>query len=909
MSHADPLKPGSLLGRFRIDGLTGHGGMGDVYLAFDTALERRVALKRLRFNVEDPVALARFRREAQSLAQLNHPCVCQVYDFTETAAGLFIAMEWVEGDTLPELMGWPRQPLPHRKVESIIKGVAEALAAAHAKGIVHRDLKPSNVMVAKDGSVKVLDFGLAKGSAEEQKPEEEKSPPPPMDPAKQFLAIARGEMSPPPDSPSQSSAAWDPLTQVGHFMGTPGYASPEQARGKWVTPASDMFGLGILTHELLTGLRPFPGEGEAQLKAVVLNQRLTVPHPKGSRKLWNLMERMLAPKPKDRPTAAEAAEELAALERPLGGAWWAVAAATVAVLVVSGFWWLRGRGVIADLSRERPARVVVLRVRNNTGDPKLDAVVQVGLPELLAGGLRDSPRLSVIDSEALVAMASKLKVDPQQATEAELSRMGSSLGASLLLSGEVVRDPSRQQDQLHLRLQDGSGKVRYEGTVSQPLRRDFLPQALLYPAVEALLKAVDPWGSEASHYTKAKIPEQLFSVYSEGMSLLNRGDYGKAEPLLARTAYGAPDFAQGVGAYAACLRLLGKEQAGPTAFWAIYAARQARDRYAEAFGLNALATWAMESRDLDRASAAYSQALTLAEANHDQGRQSTALNGLGRVAQSRGDIPTARADYEKSRAFAQQATDRVQEAQVLANLANLSLSDGDLSSAEGLYRQVLAIAQQIGDRDSEALALNNLGVVLLTMFRIEEARDPLTRSLEIRQATHSVTTEISSQRNLGIYHLMKGDFDQAEQRFRLSLNLSLETKNPYASAKALFYLGELDLQRGRFAPARPSLEQAATLFQTLSSKVPRAECLADLALCLLRSEGRSSAESDRLLVEAAGASATDPFVQRAQAWSAFSSGRKREAVELVERALLDPAHVGPEIRKDLLLAQQRFTQP
>ncbi|HJW09656.1 MAG TPA: serine/threonine-protein kinase [Holophagaceae bacterium] len=905
MRH-ETLEPGTLLGRFRIEALAGHGGMGDVYQAYDTALERQVALKRLRVNVQDSVALARFHREAQSLAQLNHPCVCQVYDFTETEAGLFIAMEWVEGDTLPDLMGWPRKPLPPKEVQSIVRGIAEALAAAHAKGIIHRDLKPSNVMVAKGGVVKVLDFGLAKSSAEE--PESHETPAM-TDPAKQFLAAARGELVVPPDPVSTGSGAWDPLTQAGFFMGTPGYASPEQARGRAVTPASDVFGLGILTHELLTGKRPFPGEGEAQLRAVVLNDRLSLPHPNGARRLWNLMERMLAPKPEHRPSAAEVAEAIAALERPVGASWWTAAAALSTVVVVSGFWWLRGRGIIADLTRERPARVAILRIRNQTGDPRLDAVVQAGLPELLAGALRESPRLSVIEPDALIAAAGRLKLDPQGAAEGDLARLGAALGASLQLTGEVIRDPGHQQDRLHFKLTDQRGRVRFDDSVSQPIRPTFLPQALLYPAVEELLKAVDPWHGGETLHAKPRIPEQLFTSYSEGVNLLARGEYGKAEPLLAQAAFGAPDFAPGVGAYATCLRFQGKDKTGPTSFWAVYAARQAGDRYAEAFGQNALASWALQSHDLDRAEGAYRQALALAETNKDFDRQCTALNGLGLVAQSRGDMSAADTQYHKSLALAQKAGDHIMESQILANLANLALGSGNLSEAEKLYRQALAIAEEIGSRESEALALNNLGVVLLTMLKVEEAKAPLLKSLEIRQATHSVAAELNSQRNLGIYHLMRGEFDQADSRFRLSLNLALETKGAYGTAKALFYLGETQLQQGHFELARPSLEEAATLFQTLSSPVPRAECLAGAALCLVRAKGQPTPEAERLMFEAIAAAPSDPFVLRGQAWLAAVSGRRQEALDLLDRAILDPSHTGPEIQLDLAKARQHLSHP
>ncbi|NTW86684.1 MAG: serine/threonine protein kinase, partial [Holophagaceae bacterium] len=153
------LAPGTEVGRFLVRNLLGQGGMGAVYLAWDPVLERKVALKAIRLGHDGQVAsTGRFRREAMALAQLNHSNVCQVHDWVEARDSAFIAMEFIEGETL--LAAAPRMDL--RQKLQALRSMAHALDAAHAKGIVHRDLKPSNVMLDASGQVKVLDFGLAR---------------------------------------------------------------------------------------------------------------------------------------------------------------------------------------------------------------------------------------------------------------------------------------------------------------------------------------------------------------------------------------------------------------------------------------------------------------------------------------------------------------------------------------------------------------------------------------------------------------------------------------------------------------------------------------------------------------------------------------------------------------------------
>jgi Tol biopolymer transport system component len=248
------LTPGTRLGVYEIIAQIGEGGMGQVYRARDTTLNRDVALKVLPDAfVSDPDRLARFTREAQTLAALNHPNIAHIHGLEEShpsagsgqAAVRALVMELVEGDDLVERIA--RGPIPLDEALPIARQIAEALEAAHGQGIIHRDLKPANIKVRNDGAVKVLDFGLAKA----------------MDPLSSSSAVAALA-----NSPTITNAA--AMTAAGIILGTAAYMSPEQARGKVVDKRTDLWALGCVLYEMLTGLRPFGGDDVTDTIAAVV---------------------------------------------------------------------------------------------------------------------------------------------------------------------------------------------------------------------------------------------------------------------------------------------------------------------------------------------------------------------------------------------------------------------------------------------------------------------------------------------------------------------------------------------------------------------------------------------------------------------------------------------------------------
>ena len=248
------LAPGTRLGVYEIVSPLGAGGMGEVYRARDTKLGREVAVK----VVPDPFAsdsdrLARFEREAQSLAALNHPSIAQIYGFDEFAGSLALIMELVEGPTLADRIA--RGPVPLNDAVGIAVQIADALEAAHDHGIVHRDLKPANIKIRQDGTVKVLDFGLAKTLAAGEAP---------------GRAINRIDTLDGADSPTVIS----PATQIGVLLGTAAYMAPEQAQGKPIDKRVDIWAFGCVLYEMLTGRRAFAGDTVSEALAAVLRDEI-----------------------------------------------------------------------------------------------------------------------------------------------------------------------------------------------------------------------------------------------------------------------------------------------------------------------------------------------------------------------------------------------------------------------------------------------------------------------------------------------------------------------------------------------------------------------------------------------------------------------------------------------------------
>ena len=406
--------PGLTLGHYRLLERIGAGGMGEVWRARDQRLERDVALKLLLpGTLADEAARKRFRREALSLSQLNHPGIATVFDF-DTEAGLdFLVMEYVAGPVVTERLA--QGPLPEAEVARLGVQLAEGLAAAHAQGIIHRDLKPANVRLTPDGRLKILDFGLAK--------------------------LMR---------PTEGRSLTESLTEAQALVGTLAFMAPEQVRGEAVDVRSDLWAAGLVLYELATGKRAYAEERSAQVLYAILNQTPAAPRTLSHQVSAGLEAIILKCLEREPGKRYQAAAELAAdLQRLLGGLTVqaersrvqarrvrtlgiAVPVAVVVVLVLLTA--LNVGGLRTRLFAPAPIRsIAVLPLANLSGDPNQEYFAD-GMTEALINDLGHVSALRVISRTSAMAYKGAKK---------SLKQIARELGVDAIVEGSVSRSGDR----------------------------------------------------------------------------------------------------------------------------------------------------------------------------------------------------------------------------------------------------------------------------------------------------------------------------------------------------------------------------------------------------------------------------------------------------------------------------------
>jgi TolB-like protein len=512
---------GQTLGHYRIVEKLGAGGMGEVYLAEDSVLGRKVALKFLSAGLEDdPVASKRFLQEAKSAAAIEHPYVCQIFEIGEAEGRSFIAMEHIAGRTLKDELD--REPMALSRALAIASEIAEALEEAHCAGVVHRDLKPANIMLTPGGHVKVMDFGLAKRLVSGDEVDAEKT--------------------------------LTKLTEDGSTLGTVAYMSPEQLRGQAVDPRSDIFSFGLVLYEMVAGAHPFRRPTQVEMSSAILKE---TPPPLARYReempelLAHLVRKMLAKDPDDRyQSVHEVRTDLAELTHPdpsgtveapvaaqpryVSG--WRLGFALIGVLAVVGLAvWLFGQRSPATPEAGEITSLAVLPLDNLMGDPEqqyfVDGMHDALITELSKiAALRVISRTSVLrlgeDQDSLEEIADALHVDAL--VEGSIMRSENSVRITAQLVG-VKPERHLWAENFERELDD---VLALQSDVARAIAEEI--QITLSPEEESLL---------ASH---RPVPQAAHDNYLRGLYFSDqRGDEGmhKAQAALAEAIAAEPDWA------------------------------------------------------------------------------------------------------------------------------------------------------------------------------------------------------------------------------------------------------------------------------------------------------------------------------------------------------------------------------
>ncbi len=401
---------GRTAGPYRIEALIGAGGMGEVYRGWDTRLQRAVALKFLaREFLSDAAAAERFEREARAASALSHPNILAVYDVGEMEGRPFIAMEYLEGQTLRARLGGAL--LPHRQALEYAVQISHGLDAAHRKGIVHRDLKPENLWVTSDGRIKILDFGLAKYAV--------------------------------PATPAETGGVVSIASEQGRVMGTVGYMSPEQVRAQPLDHRSDIFSLGSILHEMLAGNRAFRGATTVDTMIAILNaEPPALPHPA----LDRLVRRCLEKDPARRfQSASEVALQLEVVldgrasvaegdsKRALSTRRTVLMAVGSAASVAAGAALWKWRKSLFASRSPRITRLAVLPWENLSGDAEQEYFAD-GMTDLLITNLGQIAALRVISRPSVMQLKGSKKPLPEIAKQ---------LGVDAVIVGSVQSSHNR----------------------------------------------------------------------------------------------------------------------------------------------------------------------------------------------------------------------------------------------------------------------------------------------------------------------------------------------------------------------------------------------------------------------------------------------------------------------------------
>ena len=824
-SNPSMLQPGAILGqRYEILQILGEGGMGAVYKARDRELNRMVALKVIRPDLAGHQAIIdRFKQELLLATQVTHKNVIRIYDLSEADGMKFITMEYVEGEDLRGLMQQKGKLTPEEAVE-IMQQTCRALEAAHSAGIIHRDLKPQNIMRDKTGRILVMDFGLAR------------------------------------------TLEGDGMTQTGALVGTMDYMSPEQALGKDLDQRSDLFAMGLIFYELLTGKMPYKADSVVasllkrtqERAAPVSSHDASIPKP-----LSNIVGKCMEPDLKLRyQSSAEILADLDAWQgghaaatlhfpsgvRPWGRSYpwhWFGTAAAVIVLAIVGF-------VFRDkLFKPQPARsgpvvsLAILPFRNASGDPALDWYSS-SISEMLTTDVGQSAGLRTVSPDRIhqilndLHLTGNVQFDPDK-----LRNVSESANADTVISGQYAR--FGDQIRIDASLQD----LRRDRRI--PLKIEAANEKDIPNAVDRMAELIRQNLSvspdvikelQAQSFRPSSTSLEALRAYNDGLELSRQGKDTEALKQFQSAVQQDPEFALAYSKMGQTYASLGydseAEQAARKAE-DLSANLPARERYL------IIASHAQVVNDNQKAIQYYSDMAKVSPGDtdiqfalgslyestsaYDQAREHfsnvlkrdpqniDALLELARVDIKRGDASKALESINRANTLATQTDNQQQTANSLhvMGLAYEALNKPEVALDN--FQKSLAIKRKIGQLRGAAASLSEMGNVQAQLGKNAAAQASFEEALKIRRDIGDKRGVGATLLDFGNFVDDRGDHDQALKLYKESLQVQRDIGNESLQAICLNNIGSVYFSKGQYDDALTYFQQSLQLRE--KSKVPQ----------------------------------------------------------------------------------------
>ncbi|MCP3977894.1 MAG: tetratricopeptide repeat protein [bacterium] len=812
---ARKLRPGELLGdRYAVEAVLGEGGFGAVYRAHDRVLERTVALKVIQPALaSNPEMLERFKREILLASKITHKNVVRIHDLGEIDDVRFVSMAFVEGDDLKQQIE-DGGPLPIERAAPMIRQMAEALQAAHDAGVIHRDLKPQNILVDGDDNAYVADFGI-----------------------------------------SRSSDSGSTMTETGAVLGTLAYMSPEQAQGEVADERSDVFSLGLIVYEMLTGELPFIGHNQLSslMKRVqedaptVQSQRTDVP-PWMSRIVSRMLHRDVAAR------YQSMNEVLADLDAQHASVAWRrgllrrAGVGAAALLALGAVIW----GAWSFLSRETPevvpqieASLILLPFLNVTQDPGFDWS-RTGLPDLLRADLQQTRTLRIVGEQRVREIVDAMQLDTADELDSTaMKRLSGLIGVETMLAGSLFRAGDRFRIDARLVRLAGTRLVDDAAFTIEGDGEDALFAMIddLADGVRDELDLSRRRGDGKRSTTELSTDSvQALKLYTEGTSLARDGRYLEAVQPLESALAVDPEFAIARARLAETLVSLGRtEEAGGHAEQALAGlhgtspyeeariraiqadlsddAEAAAAAYAELPRIApnspeshySLAMWHEQTGEFDAARGALERALEL------DPKSPTSRYALGRVHVKSGDTVSALDQFDRAAALHRQSGNDEGLATVLNGIGNTYRYMGNPDEARRHYEQSLGIRRRIGDTRGVSVALNNLALIHMSEGDFDEAVSLQQESIATSETLGDSVGLADANSNLGDIYVAAGRPDEAVEAYKHGLRLLREIGDEASLARTMGNLGYIYTVLGKFDEAYPFQKNALDTRRALGS--------------------------------------------------------------------------------------------